>query len=110
MRRGGNVSKLKLCVRDDFSKRTFVSLAYFSDDERLAVLQSSFQCKPPRRASVQLDLDVVEGDELLHGLHAAPYRSFSVPAVNSPAAPVAVPPASPSPLWHQQRMDGGKTE
>lgn len=85
-------------------------LAYFGNDERLAVLQSSFQRKPPRRAPVQLDLDVVEGDELLHGLHAAPSLSFSLSVVMRPAAPVAVPPTSPSPLYHQQRIDGGKTE
>lgn len=45
-------------------------LAYFCYDERLSVLQSSFQRESPRSASVKLDVDVIKGDELLHGLHA----------------------------------------
>ena len=42
---------------------------YFGDDEWLAVLQSPFQREAPRSSAAQLDLNVVEGDELLHGLH-----------------------------------------
>lgn len=44
--------------------------AYFSDDERLAVLQPSFQREPPRRAPTQLDLNVVERHELFNRFHS----------------------------------------
>eukprot|EP00064_Thunnus_orientalis_P014889 superscaffoldBa00002664_g14936 len=50
--------------------------SYFSDDERLAVLEPSFQREPPRRAPGQLDLNVVEGDELLNRLHSPPSGPF----------------------------------
>lgn len=76
-------------------------VTHFGDDERLPVLQPSFQREPPRRAPAQLDLNVVEGDELLHGFHPSP----SAPCIRFPlvffvllsvlllrlAAPVAVP-------------------
>lgn len=54
-------------------KQEFLSLcevhSYFSNNERLAVLQSSFQSESPRRATVQLHMDVLERHQLLHGLH-----------------------------------------
>lgn len=34
------------------------------------MLQSSFQRETPRSASVKLDVDVIKGHELFHGLHA----------------------------------------
>lgn len=64
------------------------------------MLKPSFQREPPRRAPAQLDLNVVEGDELLHGFHPRRYRVRCVcpllrcwPGwdVASSAAPVAVP-------------------
>lgn len=48
--------------------------AYFSDDERLAVLETSFQREPPRRAPTQLDLNVVEGHELFNRFHSLSLR------------------------------------
>lgn len=43
---------------------------YLRDDERLPVLESSFQCEPPRRAPTQLDLNVVERHELFNRFHS----------------------------------------
>lgn len=55
--------------------------AYFSDDERLAVLEPSFQGEPPRRAPTQLDLNVVERHELFDRFHSlsdsGPFCSFT---------------------------------
>ncbi len=55
--------------------------SYFSNDERLAVLQSSFQSESPRSASVQLHMDVLERHQLLNGLHRG-FCAFS--SVRSP--------------------------
>lgn len=40
------------------------------------MLQSSFQRETPRSASVKLDVDVIKGHELFHGLHAGPGTFF----------------------------------
>lgn len=60
------------------------------------MLEPSFQREPPGRAPAQLDLDVVEGDELLHRLHSLPAVRFRFSAplrrvVTELAAPVSVP-------------------
>lgn len=48
---------------------------YFCYDEWLSVLQSSLQRESPRSASVELDVDVIKGHELFHGLHAGLFHS-----------------------------------
>lgn len=69
--------RLSSCNWDEITHKRWckqLRSAYFSDDERLAVLETSFQREPPRRAPTQLDLNVVEGHELLDRFHSVPLR------------------------------------
>ena len=47
---------------------------HFGNDERVAVLEPAFQRDPPRGATVQLNLDVVERHELLDCFHSDLFR------------------------------------
>lgn len=86
-------------------------VTHFGDDERLAVLEPSFQREAPRRAPAQLDLDVVEGDELLHRLHSPPLSlpvAFRSP-LGSPGLLLLTRPAAVPPLLHLRSDNNGWT-